>query len=126
MTTFDAPDSRRSVLTKVIIGALCAAFLVAACVAAFLLGTRHTGSQVLSGTAVVGADEASVTVDGWTYGFTPSAVTWYDANGAENHGDMPPCLRQAGGSAAIRFGAVPVVGPNGNTWRQVTWVSCIQ
>lgn len=125
MTAATGPSPRSHAPSRVGIAVVCAAVLAIAGLVVFRWGSERTDTRVLTGTAHVGADEVSVEVNGWWYGFTPSAVTWYDAHGVEHSGGTPPCLQKVGRPAAIQFGAVPVDGMNGDTWRQVTWVRCL-
>lgn len=104
-----------------------AVVLMLACLISYFLGVRDR-SSVLEGTAYVGLDQAAVDVDGWTYGFTPSAVMWYDETGVLHESGTAPCLDEnaMGQGALIQFGAVPATGLDGPQWRQVTWVRCLQ
>jgi hypothetical protein len=108
-----------------------AAVAAAACLigaGAFLAGEHHhqqQGMTVLTGVATVGADEASVTVAGWTYGLQgPGNLTWVDRQGMTHVGGWPACLADPGTTARIRFGEVPVALPGGGMVRQIVWVDC--
>ncbi|MDT4985197.1 MAG: hypothetical protein QOF95_2687 [Pseudonocardiales bacterium] len=101
--------------------------IVAAAVIAVLgygLGTSN-GPHVkaLSGDAYVGANQAAVKVDGWTYGIVGS-VAWVDSRGASHDSGWPDCLGSPGTTVHIRFGEVSVTGPQDDSWRQVVWVDC--
>ena len=132
MTADAAPEHTRSrplgVLTVnglILAAAGAIVLLVLACLVAFRMGERHSGTQVLTGRAHVGLDEASVKVDGWWYGLTPSAVMWYDDHGAAHDGGTAPCLTRPGTEARIQFGAVPASGRDSDRWREVVWVHCL-
>jgi hypothetical protein len=87
--------------------------------------SHASSEQTLSGQAYVGMNQASVSVDGWTYGFTPSTTRWFDAQGTMHEGDVAaPCLRSVGTHVRITFGEVPVSGLQGTSWREVVWVRC--
>jgi hypothetical protein len=108
-----------------------AAITAAACLigaGGFLVGEHHhqqAGMTLLTGVATVGADEASVTVAGWTYGLQgPTNITWVDSQRMEHIGGWPTCLAGPGTTARIRFGEVPVTLPDGSTVRQIVWVDC--
>ena len=92
------------------------------------IGTNHGTPHVLTGRAYVGQGVATVKVGGWAYGFgvSPNAMTWYDANGSSHDGGIPPCLQHPGQYAWLRFQYANASGPDGSTWRDVTWVQCIQ
>lgn len=127
MTTSDAPAPHRtgkaSKTALLVVGAVA---LVVACLISYSLGAGDR-SNVLEGTAYVGADQAYVEADGWSYGFTPSAVRWYDETGVMHEGGTAPCLDEStiGQEALIQFGAVSATGLDGPRWRQVTWVRCL-
>jgi hypothetical protein len=104
------------------------AFVVLGLIAglAFLAG-KGQGSRttVLTGVAYVGQNEASVEVAGWWYGISGTGnLTWFDRQGTTHDSGWPSCLRGVGRHARITFGAVPVTGPDGSSWRQVVWVDC--
>jgi hypothetical protein len=87
--------------------------------------SHRSSEQTLSGQARVGMNEASVTVGGWTYGFATTTMPWYDTAGGVHEGDVAaPCLRNVGTQTRITFGEVPVIGPSGDSWRDVVWVRC--
>ena len=91
---------------------------------AFLVGERHAShTTVLTGIPVVGQNEATVTVGGWSYGISGN-VTWFDSQGTMHEGSWPTCLRDTGPGRPITFGMVPVTTPDGSSWRQVVWVDC--
>jgi hypothetical protein len=79
-----------------------------------------------SGQAHVGTQVASVQVGGWTYGFStlPGSLLWYDTSGTAHDGGTAPCLAHPADSVPVIFGWVPATGPDGSSWRQVTWVRC--
>jgi hypothetical protein len=93
---------------------------------AFLAGERRgTQTTVLTGVAYIGINEATVTVDGWSYGILGTGnLTWFDKQGTSHDSGWPSCLRGVGRRARITFGAVPVTDPHGGSWRQVVWVDC--
>jgi hypothetical protein len=91
------------------------------------IGHNHSrAAHVLTGRAYVGTDEASITVDGYVYGVTisPNGMQWYDAAGARHQGGVPACLEQPG-YTWLRFGYASATGPDGASWRAVTWVQCV-
>lgn len=104
------------------------AFVVLCLIAglAFLAGERHGSStSVLTGTAYIGQNEATVTVAGWSYGILGTGnLTWFDSQGITHDSGWPSCLRGIGRHVPITFGAVPATGPDGSRWRQVVWVDC--
>lgn len=87
--------------------------------------TRVSGSTV-SGDAYVGVGEFSAKIDGWAYGLTWSAntLTWVDAQDTMHSGGVPSCLAHPASSVPVTFGWVPASGPDGSSWRQITWVRC--
>lgn len=96
---------------------------------AFVAGEHHRhqqpGMTILTGIASVGADEASVTINGWTYGLQgPGNVTWVDRAGTTHMSGWPACLAAPGKTARIKFGEVPVTLPDGGLLRQIVWVDC--
>jgi hypothetical protein len=93
---------------------------------AFLTGERRANhTSVLTGVAYIGYNEATVTVDGWSYGILGTGnLTWFDEQGTLHNSGWPSCLRGVGRRAPITFGAVPVTMPDGGSWRQVVWVDC--
>lgn len=95
---------------------------------AFVAGEHHhhqPGMTILTGVASVGADEASVTIGGWTYGLQgPGNVTWVDSQGTTHTSGWPACLAGPGTTARIKFGEVPVTLPDGGILRQIVWVDC--
>lgn len=96
-------------------------------VAAFVAGQHNHSSAVtvLSGLAYTGGQQASVIVDGYTYGFEGvGSVTWVDSQGGTHEGDWPSCLKVPGTTHRIKFGYVPVTAPDGTGWRQIVWVDC--
>jgi hypothetical protein len=104
--------------------ALAVLFLVAAL--AFLVSERrHSNTTVLRGVAYTGLNEATITVDGWSYGILGTGnLTWIDGHGTQHDSGWPACLRGAGRHVPITFGTVPVNTPDGSSWRQVVWVDC--
>ena len=96
-------------------------------VAAFVAGQHNHSSAVtvLSGLAYTGGQQASVIVDGYTYGFEGvGSVTWVDSQGGTHEGDWPSCLKVPGTTHRIKFGYVPVTAPDETGWRQIVWVDC--
>jgi hypothetical protein len=96
-------------------------------VAAFVAGQHHHSSAVtvLTGVAYTGGQQASVIVDGYTYGFEGvGSVDWVDSQGVTHMGSWPACLAKPGTTHRISFGYVPVTAPDGTGWRQVVWVDC--
>jgi hypothetical protein len=120
------PGRARTVVSAAAVACLIGAVGVG--VGAFVAGEHHHRQQavtVLTGVATVGADEASVTVGGWTYGLAgPTDVTWVDDQGMEHVGGWPACLTGPGTTARIKFGEVPATLPDGSTVRQIVWVDC--
>jgi hypothetical protein len=111
--------SRNRVISAAVLG-------VVALAAAALLGfLARSGSNVtvLTGRARVGVNQATATIDGWSYAL-PVDVAWLGADGSWRESGRPACLTQQGMSAPIQFGYVPVTGPSEISWRQVVWVSC--
>jgi len=101
-------------------------FVVALVIAvtAFAVGRQDRGHmRTLSGNAQVGDHLASVIVGGWAYGIVDS-VAWVDSQGSLHESGWPTCLQPVGASVHIRFGVVPVTGPNHRSWREVVWVDC--
>lgn len=71
-----------------------------------------------SGTGTVGADGASLTVDGTDVGATDQVPLWFDAIGARHYQSWPTCLSPAGAAVTVRFATVPIAvgvtrGPGG-------------
>lgn len=96
-------------------------------VAAFVAGQHNHSSAVtvLTGLAYTGGQQASVIVDGYTYGFGGiGSVTWVDSRGGMHDGDWPSCLKVPGTTHRIKFGYVPVTLPDGSGLRQIVWVDC--
>ena len=96
-------------------------------VAAFVTGQHNHSSAVtvLTGLAYTGGQQASVIVDGYTYGFGGiGSVTWVDSRGGTHDGDWPSCLKVPGTTHRIKFGYVPVTLPDGSGLRQIVWVDC--
>jgi len=96
-------------------------------VAAFVAGQHNHSSAVtvLTGVAYTGGQQASVIVDGYTYGFGGiGSVTWVDSQGGTHDGDWPSCLEVPGTTHRIKFGYVPVTLPDGSGLRQIVWVDC--
>ena len=104
------------------IAAMVAAALVA--LLAYRVGKDH-GNHVraLTGDAYVGAHQAGVRVDGWSYGITES-VQWVDRSGASHESGWPSCLAPLGATVRVRFGEIAVQGPQQDSWREVVWVDC--
>jgi hypothetical protein len=104
--------------------AITAAALIA--VLAFLAGEHHQrGQTVLTGVAGVGyAQQATVTVAGWTYAIEGTDNTWIDRQGMLHNGGWPACLNTPGRHVPITFAEVPVTAPDGSTTRQVLWIDC--
>jgi hypothetical protein len=113
------PDkgSRRTV--AVVVGGI----LVAA-VAGFLVGS-HGWTRVveLTGRADVGAQVATIQVDGTAYGLTQS-VPWLDAFGSVNEGGWPSCLGAAGNTPIVHFGGMLLPLPDGGSIAVVAYVDC--
>ena len=115
--------SRRVKPIAVALAAAC--LILAVAFAAFLVGEHQQRPvTVLTGIAAVGYQEATVTVDGWAYGFEGDGITWIDQQGQTHYGGWPSCLSTPGRAAPITFGEVPVTTPDGATTRQVVWVDC--
>jgi len=89
----------------------------------YVLRSHSDSVTAASGSAYVGLDQASASADGWVYAI-PIDVTWQGADGSWRDG-RPECLASAGQSVPLRFGWVAVSHPDGASWRQVVWVSCI-
>jgi hypothetical protein len=92
------------------------------------IGTNHgTGAHVVTGRAYVVSTQAGVRADGWAYGFAvdDNFMSWYDARGQFHQGGVPPCMRHTPTFAWIRFGWVNAQGRDSLSWRDVTWVQCI-
>ena len=98
------------------------ACLVAA--AAFAASEIHQPRMtVVTGFAHVGDHVATMVVGGWAYGFSGGGVSWVDSHGSVHDAGWPACLRGPGLVKAT-FGVVPVTDPDGQSQRQVVWVSC--
>ena len=100
-------------VTRAAIAALIAGLIG---VAAFVAGQHHHSSAVtmLTGLAYTGGQQASVIVDGYTYGFEGvGSVTWLDSQGETHEGGWPACLAKPGTTHRIMFGYVPVTAPDG-------------
>lgn len=96
-------------------------------VAAFVAGQHNHSSAVtvLTGVAYTGGQQASVIVDGYTYGFEGvGSVNWADSQGVTHTGSWPACLSVPGTTHRIKFGYVPVTLPDGSGLRQIVWVDC--
>ena len=104
---------------------LAVALVVAAMmVISFLLGARQSQRpNILTGNAIIGTSVATVFVDGWAYGFVPDLI-WFSTDGVYHDHGRPECLTEVGSTAPIQFAWVAAPGPNGEFWRQVTWVRC--
>src|SRR4051794_39214090 len=85
---------------------------------------RSTGPATfdLTGRPYATHEQASVRVDGWSYGI-PLDVAWISADGAHHEGGRPDCLPPRGELGPVHFGAVEVKRDQ-VTWRQVVWVDC--
>jgi hypothetical protein len=95
--------------------------------ATFVAGQHHhpSGVTMLTGLAYTGGQQASVIVDGYTYGFEGSDnLAWVDGQGETHLGGWPSCLSVPGMTQRIKFGYVPVTLPDGSGWRQIVWVDC--
>jgi hypothetical protein len=93
---------------------------------AFLAGEHHHHQvTVLRGVAGTGDHVASINVAGssWVYGMS-GVEEWIDQQGQTHDGGWPACLSTPGKAVPIKFGWLPVTGPNGSSWRQVVWVDC--
>jgi hypothetical protein len=98
--------------------------LVLVGIGGYALGTHRSSSTTeLTGRAQVGFHVASITVDGWSYGFRDS-VPWISADGSYNEGGWPDCLGDGSSSPLVHFGAAPVTLPNGTSLREITYVDC--
>lgn len=98
--------------------------LAVVAIAVFLV--KGTSVTVETARASVGIDQASATVDGYTYDIPVVDANWQHADGSWQFGGSgPDCLaKQESMSAPFTFGWVSVTEPNGSTTRQVVWVSC--
>ncbi len=93
-------------------------------VISFQLGARQSQRpNILTGNAIIGASVATVVVDGWAYGFVPDLI-WFSSDGVHHSHGRPECLTEVGSTAPIQFAWVAAPGPDGESWRQVTWVKC--
>jgi hypothetical protein len=95
---------------------------------AFLAGEHHQPqATVTSGIADVGADHSGSIVvadSSWVYGLS-GVGNWVDKQGQAHEGGWPACLSiPPGKTVPVKFGWVPVTGPDGSSWRQVVWVDC--
>ena len=126
MTAAATESGRALVLTRRVRWA--AAAIAAACLIAFLAflaGEHHQRPlTVLTGTATVGYQQATVTVGGWTYAIEGISIPWVDQQGMTHYGSWPACLGTPGRTVPVTFAEVPVTTPDGPTTRQVVWVEC--
>lgn len=97
--------------------------LVLAAVVGYVLGSGRSKVTVATASFHVGAQEASGSVDGWTYGMM-SSVPWFDKLRTYHGSGWPDCLAPVGSEPTVSFGWVPVTAPNGLSWREVVWVDC--
>ena len=98
--------------------------VVVVVVISFLLGAhQRQRPNILMGNANIGTNIATVVVDGWAYGFVPDLI-WFSTDGAQHSHGRPECLTDVGRTAPIQFAWVNAPGPNGESWRQVSWVKC--
>lgn len=119
-----APAWRRPTRQQswLILGAVLLAVVV--CVVAYSAGQANRAhTYELHGTAHVGDHEASIRVDGWSYGI-PGSVAWTDSAGVLHDGGWPACLAPIGSRVPIEFQAVSLSTPDQRTLRPVTWVNC--
>jgi len=119
-----ASTSARRTRSVVLVSIGAVVILVLVAVAAYQAGTKH-GNRVraLTGTAYVGAHQASVKVAGWSYGIRQD-VTWIDQDGTSHEDGWPACLAPLGATVRVRFGEISVNGPLDDSWREVVWVDC--
>lgn len=101
------------------------AFAVAALVAlvGYGIGVSRSNAREMTGRAHIGDHMASIESDGWFYGVNDS-VAWVDASGSIHEDGWPDCLRPAGATRTVRFGATRVTIPDGGSYRPVVWVDC--
>jgi hypothetical protein len=94
-------------------------------IGAFVVGAHNPSITVVSGKALVGESQATVSVDGWSYAI-PIDVAWKGSDGIWRDRGRPACLALTGsnGPVPIQFGWVATNTPDGRSWRQVVWVSC--
>jgi hypothetical protein len=104
--------------------AICVVCLAGALFGGFLWGSNNPAVTIFTSDAYVGIDQASVVANGWAYNI-PADICWVGTDGTWRQGGFPACLSPVGSRVPVRFGAVPIAGPNGVSWRQVVWVSCI-
>lgn len=90
---------------------------------AFGIGAGRSRVEELTGRAHIGSHVASIESDGWFYGVNDS-VAWIDASGSFHEDGWPACLRPAGTTRMVRFGAVDVTIPDSVGFRPVVWVDC--
>jgi hypothetical protein len=127
-TYTDGVESGRTVTRRTLaIAAIAAVTLLVVGFVGYSAGESNRGSRltVLTGNAYVGDHEASMKVDGWAYGVTGS-VAWMDAGGSFHESGWPACLAPIGSTGRVRFGEVPVAGPDsgGIGLRAVVWIDC--
>ncbi len=86
-------------------------------------GDATASPERRSGSAYVGTDQASITVDDWTYGIA-QGVAWIDRSGSREDG-WPDCLDVPAGTLVenVRFATVDV-DVDGAGWREVVLVDC--
>src|SRR5664279_3019231 len=111
-----------------VIAAIAALTLFVVGLVGYQAGASKGGAShltVLTGNAYVGDREASLTVDGKSYGVTDS-VAWMDASGSLHESGWPACLTPVGSTVRVRFGEVPVAGPDsgGIGLSAVVWIDC--
>lgn len=101
------------------------AFAVAALVAlaGYAFGASRSSDRAMTGVAHIGDHMASIEADGWFYGLSDS-VAWLDASGSFHENGWPDCLRPAGATKTVRFGAARVTTPEVAGFRPVVWVDC--
>lgn len=90
---------------------------------AYALGARRGSAGSLTGRAHIGDRMASIEHEGWFYGVSDS-VAWIDTMGSFHEDGWPACLRPAGSTRIVRFGAVPVNIPDSVGFRPVVWIDC--
>jgi len=101
------------------------AFAVTALVAlgGYRVGVSRSSAREMTGRAHIGDQMASIESEGWFYGLH-DGVAWIDASGSVHDDGWPDCLRPAGATKTVRFGAVSVTIPDGGGYRPVVWVDC--
>ena len=90
----------------------------------YAIGHSDSDPEWRQGSAHVGTDQASITVDDWTYGISTS-VAWIDRSGSRHEDGWPECLDVPAGTTVegVRFATV-AVEVDGDGWREVVLVDC--